>query len=102
MKGSTRRGDPTVSSTAPTVSVKKGRPRGPGTKGATLSLRIPAHLRAQIDAKVQETGTNVSYVVETLLTAGLTFDRLFAGAQLRPFLEMAWRAEQQLQRTLKQ
>ena len=47
------------------------RGRGPGTKGAALSLRIPAHLRAQIDEKVKETGTNTSHVVETLLMEAL-------------------------------
>jgi hypothetical protein len=36
-----------------------------------LSLRIPAHLRAQIDEKVKETGTNTSHVVETLLMEAL-------------------------------
>jgi hypothetical protein len=56
--------------------------RGPATKGATVSIRIPAHLRDQIEEKVRETGTNLSHVVETLLMQGLLFDRL-AGTALR-------------------
>jgi hypothetical protein len=61
---------------------KRGRPRGPGAKGAALSLRIPTHLRAQIDEKVEADGTNLAHAVETLLMEGLMFERL-AGTALR-------------------